>query len=254
MNAVRIKRYSQRRRYSGRLLGCGCTTLLTLVMIMLCVWLYGLGVLTPMVLRLTGVDRLGKTDEIFAQSSPVPTVILHNRSSASEPITIWLGALGNDTLIAGTDASASTGNADDGGRMAQVSFTEPELLNICHRRSEICRTGNSLYRNVTIDLRPGGAVVYLDAGVGFYWQPVGVVVQLDGTRTRFYVTGVDVNGIVYDPTSLPFGLDDAVIDVISQIERQGNELLRDLAVRVDGDQFRLFEAAIDDTTLTLTLR
>ena len=254
MNGVRIKRYGRRSHQNRWLWGCGCFTMMAFVTAMMCAWLCGLGVLTPVALRLTGVDSLGRTDDMFAGSSPVPTVILHDRSSGSDRIMILLGSLGNETLATGADASVSTGNADSGMRIAQVSFTEPGLMDICRRRSKMCRNGNSLYRNGSIDLRPGGAVIYMDVGIGFYWQRIGVVVQLDGTRTRFYVTGVDVNGIVYDLTSLPFGLGDVVNDAISQIERQGNELLRDLAVGVDGEQFRLSEAAIDETTLTLILR
>lgn len=127
-------------------------------------------------------------------------------------------------------------------------------MNVCRRHSEICRGESSIYRDVSVDFRSGGVVIYVNVEVGFYWQRVGVVVRLDDTRTRVYVAGVDVDGVVYDPASLPLGLDDIADNAIDWIERQGNELLREVAVEVNGEQFRLSDVVIDDTTVTLNLR
>lgn len=253
MNRARVRRYGRRRPDYRRLWGCGCFIVFAFAMLVIYGWLFRYGALVSVMLELAGADSLGSTDGIFAELSPVPTAVLFDRIPQLGEITVLLGSFGDETVIINEDVTAYTGNTVAVMGMAQVSFTEPSLMNVCRQRSEICNKGHELYRNVNIDLRPGGAVIYVDVGVRGYWQRIGVVVQLDSTHTRLFVVGVDVKGVVYDPETLPFGLSGIASEAISQIERQGNMLLRDLSIELSGSWYTVSEITIDETALTLTL-
>ena len=254
MGFVRIKRYGRRKRRNQRSWGGGCLALLMFLAIMMCTWLYVFGMLTPVVLQIAGAERLGKTNSVFENISPVPTVAIHNQEPVPSQIIMEMGDLGQDTLTIGADTTTVIGDTDTGSHVAVVSFTEPGLMDLCGRRSVICRQGNNLYRDVSVDLRAGGAVVYADVNTGLYWQRIGIVTQLNDTRTRFFVSGVDVNGVMYDPATLPFEFGELIEDAIRKIEREGNEALQDLIVTVGGEQYVLAEIAVDDAILALTFR
>lgn len=251
---MRIERYERRGRARGKFLGCGCMILLGFSLVMIMMWLYSLGILTPLVLRLTGVESIGTTDDVFVGVPVIPTAVVQSSAPTPRQVTVNLGTLGSETLPTGADAAVVAGGGAVGARMARVSFTEQGLMDLCARRSVICRSGNNLYRNIAVDLRPGGAVVYADVNAGLYWQRVGIVTRLDETNARFYVVGVDINGIVYNPVTLPFDLDDTVADAINHIEREGNNALRELVVYAEGESYTLSSIAVDDSTLTLMLR
>jgi hypothetical protein len=252
MNAMRIERHGRRRQYNRK--RWGFSVMLAFMMIMMCTWLYAFGILTPLIFRLVGVDYLGATGDVFADVSPVPTVIVDLTANEPRQVTVDMGTLGQETIANSADVTTLTGETMNGARVAVASFTEDGLIELCSQRSVICRSGNDLYRNVSVDLRPGGAVIYADVNAGLYWQRIGVVAQLDSTNTQFYVAGVDVSGMMYDPSTLPFELNDLVTDAISQIEREGNRTLQDLAISAGGERYRLTEVNVDDTILTLILR
>jgi hypothetical protein len=147
----------------------------------------------------------------------------------------------------------TVGAGAGGQSMATATFTEAGLMNICYQRSTICGPNSSdpRFRNARIDLRPGGAVVYVDATVpqlGNIPFPVGVVVQWDATARRVKVTGVDIGGTLYTPTQ------QSLSDVVATVEQQMNQMIQQAALQINGGRYTVSEVSIDDSSVTLILR
>lgn len=251
MRPTPIRRYPAHRTNYAQW-GCGCLLTSGFVAILGFILLYALWPsLTGVGIQLAGVNRLGETSSLFQNVAIPPTAVVQNPISPQQ-VTIDLGQYGGGTVRLDQQTSAFvTGSSESGSPIARASFTEAGLLAICAQQSAICREGSSQYRNVSIDLRPGGAVVYADVNVGgLAWQRVGVVFQLDSTRTMLRVAGVDVNGGLYDYNTLPPELATSV----DEIARLTNDVLRQMAVEASGERYTLSEIIIDDTTLTMILR
>jgi hypothetical protein len=123
-------------------------------------------------------------------------------------------------------------------------------MQMCYQRSDICSGSNPQYRNVQLDLRPGGAILYADVTVPQLnvTQRVGVVMRLDGSRRQFEVAGVDVAGTLYDVPPNEFST------LVNDAQRTGNDILNQLTLEQGGAQYDLSEVQISDDTLTLVLR
>jgi hypothetical protein len=251
MQRTHIYRYPPRRNRTLQL-GCGCLLAAGFAALLGFTALYALSPLfSGMGFQVLGLRQVGQTDRIFANAPIVPTAIVQNASQPQQ-VTVNLGAYGSQTVNVDPQHYAIvTGNSESGASIARASFSEAGLLAICAQQSPICQNGNQQYRNVSIDLRPGGAIVYVDVNAsGLLWQRIGVVFQLDSSRTALVVRGIDLNGGLYDYSSLPGELSGAV----DEIGRVTNDILRQLAVEASGENYRLSEIIIDDTTLTLILR
>jgi hypothetical protein len=246
---MRVQRYPARPKRWPAFWGCGCLTImaggaLMLVIVVLLV----LPTLPALGLRMAGLSPKGQTDTAFANWTPVPTVQLENPVAPPE-VVVDLGAYGGSQNVAGsTDAYQVA--VESGGQLATATFTEDGLMTMCHQLSEFCSNANSQYRNVRIDLRPGGAVIYADVTVPDLGitQTVGLVMRLDSSRTRFEVVGIDVGGALYDVAASNFS------GMVTDFERVGNDILGQLTLQAGGGQYSLSEAYADDTTLTLVLR
>ncbi len=57
--------------------------------------------------------------------------------------------------------------------------------------------GNGRYRNVTIDLQPGGLIAYADVYLGIRWQRMGLLLLQDGEKLAWSPSGVALNGELY---------------------------------------------------------
>jgi hypothetical protein len=250
MSTRRISRYDPNRRRVQW--GCGCTGLVAFLAVLLFAGLYAFWpALTGLAFQLFGLNRVGETDAVFAGHTPPPTAVVLNASQPQQ-VRVEMGQYGSQTLNVDQHTySVVTGTTDSGARVAMASFSEDGLLALCAQHSPICRGDDDRFRNVSIDLRPGGAVIYVDASVGgMFSQRIGVVLRLDDTRTRFVVAGVDLNGGLYDYSALPA----EIVSVVDEVERVGNDILRQLAVETGGESYMLSEVIIDDTTLTIVMR
>jgi archaellum component FlaG (FlaF/FlaG flagellin family) len=251
MTALRVQRY--RYRATRRLqYGCGCALIAALFIVFACAGIYAFSpVWTALAFRFYGVDRIGDTESVFENITPPPVVVVQNASAPSQ-VTVNLGEYGQETLNANPQTvDVIVGNTQSGAQVATATFTEAGLLELCAQRSEICRGGDSRFRKVSFDLRPGGAVIFAEVNVGgFLWQRVGVVMQLNAVRNGFTVVGVDVNGGLYDYTDLPGEIKDAVDD----IQRVGNDLFDEIVVTAGGASYQLIDVSINDTTMTLTMQ
>lgn len=247
---MRIER-ATRRSSPLPLVGCGCAGILiggTLVVVLALVVL--LPALPGLAVRFAGFTPIGSTSGVFAAAPPPPEMQVQNPVAPGDAV-LNLGSYGTQPLSA--DAryySVTTGTSAAGAPVALVTFTENSLMELCHQRTDICSNTNSQYRNVRLDLRPGGAVVYADLRLPELgiWQAVGVALRLDASGRQFEVAGVDVGGTLYDLP--PSGLGEQV----AQIAAAGNDLLRQLELIAGGGRYTLSQVYIDDTTLTLLLR
>ncbi len=251
MAGRRIERYD--RRGSQRLQwGCGCALVGGFLALLVFTLLYMFSpVLSGLAFQLVGgVPRVGDTGTVFENVVVPPTAVVQNPVSPPQ-VTINLGQYGRETInVDDQQYDFVTGSSETGTRIARASFTEAGLLALCAQQSPLCREGNDQYRSVQLDLRPGGAVIYADVNVGgLVWQRIGVVLQLDSTRTALQVAGIDINGGLYDYSALPPEL----VRAVDEIARVTNDILRQLAVEAGGENYTLSEIVIDDSTLTLVL-
>ncbi len=251
MATMRVERYNYGRRRMG--CGCGCLSLVAVSGAMLCLGLYMFSsVWIPAALDLIGVQQVGRTDDQF-DPEPPPTVEVQNPQPPPSQVTVDLGPLGTQSLDT-RDFTVITGSSGEGARVATVAVTEAGMLDFCRRQSDICRDGNQQVRDISFDLRPGGAIINLEVNTGAFWQRIGVVLRLDESQRRFRVVGVDVDGYLYEYDTLPFGLNDVVGQAIADIEREGNNALTQMALESGGDPYTLESVRIDHDALTLVMR
>jgi hypothetical protein len=259
MSTMRVERHRSMSRGRGLLVGAGCGFMMLFATVIFCAGIYTFSpILTPFAFQVIGVERVGETDTLFEEVEVEPTVVVQNASAPSE-VRVDAGRLGSGTLNSTSrDFSVQTGTTVEGTQVATVSFTESELLELCREYSDVCRGQDNRLRDVAIDLRPGGAVVYANAQFELFgrteWRRVGAVMRLDSSRTRLDVIGVDVAGTVYDAATLPGELAASVGRAIDELEQQGNEALQQLSLSTGSQNYRLQRVSIDDTSLTLILQ
>lgn len=255
---MRVERYAPARRGpQGWLIALGCVVTFSLGAVLLCAGFYATGRLVPLILSLGGVENLGDTDELFSEPV-VPTPQVVNGTSPSR-VTVDLGEFGSQSIeVDPRDFTLQVGSSTSGSQLATATFTEVGLLQLCNQRSTVCTGSDGRYRNASIDLRPGGAVVYADINTGMFWQRIGVVFRLDAGRTSLNVAGVDIDGVTYNPDTLPGLLPPDVRQQISgsvdEIEAAANDVLQQLVIQSSGQSYRLTDIIVDDTLLTLVLQ
>ncbi len=245
---MRIQRAARRQRRS-RWLGCGCLgAAFGVVLVGLVAVIVIVPALPGLAARVAGLTARGSTDAVFADAPP-PAVQVENAATPPDAVVI-LGDYGQASLDAAAGYYSVVTGFSGGVPTAVIGFTENSLMELCGLYADICDPTGGSFRNVRLDLRPGGAVVYADLLVPglSVWQPVGVVLRLDAARRQFVVVGVDLGGTLYD---LP---PDALGEQVTQLANAGNDLLRRLELQAGGGRYAQPEVLIDDQTLTLVLR
>lgn len=246
---MRIERQTRRSGLNPTYLACGCLTVLIGGGLVLAI--VGVFVLPGLILQLGGFQSQGSTVALFDEVTPPPTVEIENPAPAPAEIVIDLGRFGTETLNTNLyDYTVVTGNTASGAQVATVSFDESSLLSLCQQRSDICGPSNPQFRNARFDLKPGGAIVYGEVFIPQFavWQNAGIVLQLTGNNQRLQVAGVDVGGTLYAVPPNEF------TNVVSEVERVGNETLDQMVLQAGGNQYNLDQVLIDETNLTLVLR
>jgi len=244
--------------------GCGCGLLAGFAVLFGCVGLYVFGLLTPIILSLAGVDRVGSTDDLLETAPIVPTIVIVEPVPQQRAV-FDLGDYGQEiintntqsySVVVGGDGN-HTGGSSVTTTVATATFSEAGLLDVCRQRSGVCRGEDSRFRNVRFDLRPGGVVILTEVNAGVFWQRIGVVLRLTGQQS-FEVIGVDIDGSTYNigslPAFIPADTRATINEAVRDVDRIGNEVLTDLIVSTGGDDYRLQAISIDHTQLTLTLR
>jgi len=237
----------QRSRRRGLPLGlCGCFAAVVGVVVVLGITAVIIFLNRPgLALMVAGFKPEGNTSQVFVGQPTVPPVQLENPVSPTQAI-VNLGSSGAQDLPAN---NVQTGSIN-GNPAATVSFTETDLMNLCHQRTTFCSDTNPQYRNVQIDLQPGGGIIYADVNVPEIGaaQRVGVVLTLDASHRKFEVMGVDIGGTLY---GLPPGdLGQRVLDVAAK----ANELLQAASLQAGGGVYNLSDIRIDSNTITFVLQ
>lgn len=239
-----------RRKSTLPMLSCGCVGIVAGVVLVV---LIGIIVLLPALPRLAaqaaGFTPKGDTQAVFTNAQqPTPNI-----QNPVAPLDAVLDVNQPDVGPLPADQNyyqVQTGTTDTGAPAASVTFTEANLMDLCRQRTTLCSDANSQFRNVRIDLRPGGAVVYADVQIPELpvQQAMGVVLRLDTSGRQFEVAGVDIGGSLF---GIPSG---ALGDQVAQVAATGNTLLQQLELEAGGGQYRLSQVYIDDLTVTLLLQ
>ncbi|MEO1441593.1 MAG: hypothetical protein AAFV33_14445, partial [Chloroflexota bacterium] len=203
--------------------------------------------------EVAGFEAEGRTDDIFTdvQSNPVPQVVQQEQAPAQ--FSVSAGTYGQETIPNNAGASLIVGTDETGQDIATVTSTEGDFVELCRAWSYVCTSqgiteSGYTVRNASIDLKPGGGIVYAEVQPegSALRQRVGLVMQVEGTR--LVVRGVDVNGFLY--SSPPAEL----ATLVNEAERVANDVIRQVAVTAQGEQYDLESISINDGSLTVILR
>lgn len=246
---MRIERQTRRSALSLPVMACGCLAVLVGGGILAAI--LGVFLLPGIVLQLSGFQSRGSTEALFESITPLPTVQIVSQEPTPASAVINLGQFGSQPLNNNLyNYTLATGSTASGQRAAALTFDENGLFALCQQRSDVCGPTNPRFRNARIDLRPGGAVINGEVFVPQIglWQSAGLVVQLTSDNRSLTVAGIDVGGSLYSTPPNEFR------DLITEIERQGNAALQQLALEAGGSIYSLSGVSIDHNTLTLILQ
>lgn len=237
---------------SSRSCACGCLAgIVTFALLVVFAFVVILPALPGLGARVLGFQPSGESASAFV-AAVQPTVQLIDPVQPAN-VSVDLGSYGEQVVpIAAEQVDVQIGTAADTGQSAAVvRFTEGGLADLCVQRGDNCGIVDPRFRNPRIDLRPGGAIVFVDATIpelGNLSRTVGVVLRVDGTGRAFEVAGIDLDGTLYQ---LPPG---DLGDRVRGFEEVGNDVLNQLALNAGGGRYTLDSVSIDDDSLTLTLR
>ncbi len=129
-----------------------------------------------------------------------------------------------------------------------AEFDESAIPALCQQYFKNCVSSH--FRVDQVDFRPGGMMVYGSVNVlGLYWQPVGVALLLDSTRTHLKLAGMVWNGEVYEmPTTGPLA------STLKDLANRGNAALDHLNIYASGYDLTVAELYFDDTRLMVVLK
>lgn len=247
MAGMQIQRFPNKRRRGP--LGCGCITLLVLSLIVVVGFVLLWPALPGIVLQLSGFKASGETAQVFATVPPPPPNLSVQNARTSNAALVDAGRYGQFDLNA-AGVRVTTGQNSAGTRVASLNLSENDLMTLCRQYTQICDTGDDRVRNATVDLRPGGAVIYADVnvpGVGI-WQRAGIVLRLSESRTRLDVMGIDVDGVLYQAPPQDFGIS------ITEIESAANQIITQATLQANGNSYRVSEIYADERQLNIVLR
>lgn len=214
-------------------------------------------VITPaaVALRLAGFRSEGSTDDYLSEQASVepPTIQWSTGSALSVPLTPTANAAspaappqaGGDSLPEPLDAvrvdiwflSGPTtfyaediyaerlerGRVKDGELAYYIEFDQAGINAYLNHWYGGLVAQEERVRNVSLDLQPGGAVLYADVNLELGWQRVGAVFMLDANGRQLVLAGVDIDGRLY--STPPAG---SIADLVAQLEAQTNRALREL--------------------------
>lgn len=209
-------------------------------------------------MQIAGFEAEGRTDDVLARETAPDATPFPQLANPVEPQTfsVSAGSYGQETIPNNSGASLAVGADDTGQQLATVTASESDVQALCRQWSPACTSQGVMesgvaIRNVSIDLKNGGAIVYGEIqpeNVNNYWQRMGVVLQLDSSGKVLTVRGVDINDVLY--TNPP----DNLADLINRAETVANEAVRQLAVSAQGEQYTLESINITENTMTVLLR
>ncbi len=176
------------------------TIKLALLTLLICVMCAGLALLAvnlsprllPALLRLTRVGPLASAlppdpVPLVSTGSPLDHVELLLPPYLPQPLNLTPADLG---------AGAITGDATTPGVSAYTLALDEAALNDALRRHFLPDDGSDRYRDLWIDLQPGGLILYADVNLGLSWQRMGLLLLQEG-ETSLTPTGLVLDEELY---------------------------------------------------------
>lgn len=245
-----IRRVAPRRQANGGALGCALLFVAALV---------GCGVLLLLIAprlgglaaTVAGFSPSGDTERAFssAASASIEPVI---NAVIPQAVTVTLPDYGARTLpVDSALTTVNVGTDSTGAPLATARVTEDGALALCRQYTPICANADPRLQNLSIDFRPGGAILYADASVpqlGGVTQRVGAVLRVNPNGRQLDFVGIDLGGQLYTAPASALGID------FRDIELLANDVLRRASVTMDGRAFTPSQIVIDDAAATLILR
>lgn len=240
---MRIERYSTRQKNRS---GCGCllllvgiSTIITIIMIVLLPAIPAIG------LRLAGFQPI---DQPLTQATAESIPVINSAQNASQVI-ISAGSYGQRTISASSAYTMQIGTDAAGAAIAQVTLTESGLATLCNQYTDGCTNSGSAFRNASVNLQNGWAIISGDAFIGSLntWQSLSVIVSVN-TNNTVNVDGVEIGGTVF---AIPDG---ELGQRIGDIQSTANQALQQLSVQSNGQTYRLSDIIITETQLVATFR
>lgn len=241
------------------MLGCAAVLVLGCCVSVIAVALLG-PQLVNVIVGAIGLEARGQTTELFNDITPEPTFVL-NSATEPESVQIDVGTLGQETLSNDNPTLYSYRLGYDARetRTLQIVMSEDGVNELCRQRTTACSedTTNSDFRNVRIDLRPGGAVVYFDysnvsGNASTQLTGLGLVMTWDQTARRLRVQGVDFAGALFGPGTNPQNLPFPI--TFEEVEQRVNEALASAAATADGRRYQIVAMTIRESDLVMTLQ
>lgn len=248
MSAMRSTPNSSRRSAGC---ACGCLGLLGLMAASLAVAvLFILPRLPNLAMQAAGFQERGPVARVYEAITPLPTPVVINLAPAG-PVSFTLGNLGGGSLN-GTEGIPVQLGSDpvNGAPVAMTSITEADLMALCDRRADICRSDPRL-QNPRVDLRPGTALIYADVTLpelANVTQTAGVVLRVDSSGRNFRVEGIDIGGYLYAVPSNEIG------QMILNAEAQINQALQQFVIDTSAGRMTLDRISVDDSVITVSMR
>jgi len=252
MSSLQVQRYKPARRRSatspivtcavvgfGLLLICGLSGLVILPRI------------GGIAAGVAGLREAGQTESVFA-NVPTPSPITINNGVLETQVLVTVPDYGQSMVDVQPELIQIVSGADDAGLpTAAITVSEHNTVALCAQYTPLCQNADPRFQNLSIDLRPGGAIVYADVTVpelGGVSQRVGAIMRVDASGRQMEFEGVDIGGTRY--TAPPGTLSNQ----IAEYEQLANNVLQQVIVQAGGGSYRLSAILINDSSMTLVMR
>jgi hypothetical protein len=237
-----------RRRWA--LTGCA-------VLVVLLVGIVLVGTPAAIALRLAGFRSEGRTDDFLSERAsavpptiqwsdqpappPTPTAAADGAAPASaapagsaaasgsgplDPVVVDIWFLSQPAAFSRSDTFArrlERGRTDDGALAYYIEFDQAGINTYLNTWFGGYVAQEPRVRNVWLDLKPGGAIVYAEVNLEVGWQGVGAVFMLDASGRQLILAGVDMDGRLYSTPP-----DGQIASLVAQLESESNRALREL--------------------------
>jgi len=241
---LRIERYQSRGKRG--MSGCGCGLIGVGMVVIIAVAFMMIAPAIPSIgLRLAGFEAI---DSNTIQTTPESVPVIQNAQTTTTT-TISAGGLGSRSLPASSAYRIQTGTADDGATVAQVTLSETGIMTLCNQYTDVCSTTASAFRNVTVDLGTGTAVIAGEAYISNLntWQPISAIISLTPDN-RIQVEGVNINGTLF---AIP---DNEIGQRIRDIQSTANQALAQLSIQTDRNTYQLSDIIVTESQLVAIFR
>jgi hypothetical protein len=148
-------------------------------------------------------------------------------SGLLDPVVVDIWFLSQPTAFSAGDTFASRlerGRIEEDTLAYYIEFDQVGINSYLNRWFGGYVAQEPRLRNVSLDLKPGGAIVYAEVDLEVGWQGVGAVFMLDASGRQLILAGVDMDGRLYSTPP-----DGQIARLVARLESESNRALRELA-------------------------